>query len=337
MAMATSRKNTTGYERCRAHLLERRAAAFFIFPFFFIILLPEAMSAIISCINHKGGVGKTTVCAHLGYALAVAHHKRVLLVDMDSQSNLTRFFYPADAVTWSLTDVFAGTCAAESALLYPYQNLALLPASLNLTNIEHQLTTENNYHALSDILSPLRSEFDIILIDCPPSLMTMTMNAMHVSSDICVITTTDRLALEGIGAIIQATGQVQQATNPYLAVTSVIVSHYEQRKSVAREGLAIVQRHFAGQTVLEPPVPYSVSVQEAIWHTKTVFQHKKSGQAAQAFTALANNFAERYCSTPYTMSPVPDATMKRISGQHSSEKHPSGKHTLKQHSLQPSN
>ena len=252
------------------------------------------MSIIISCINHKGGVGKTTVCAHLGYALAALHGQRVLLVDVDSQANLTRFFYAANEVEWSLTDVLTGTCSVQDALCTPQPNLTLLPASLNLTNVEHVLTTDNNYYALGDILRPILGNFDVVLMDCPPSLMTMTMNAMHVSTDVCVITTTDRLALEGIGAIIQAVEQVQRTNNPYLAVSSVIVSHYEQRKTVAREGLTMVQNNFTAGTVMQPSVPYSVVVQEAIWHTKTVFQYKKSSPVTLAFTELANAFAARY-------------------------------------------
>lgn len=267
------------------------------------------MSIIVSCINHKGGVGKTTVCAHLGYALSVQHGQRVLLVDFDSQSNLTRFFYAADAVPLSLTDVFSGGCSVHDIILSPHPNLMLLPASLNLTNIEHTLTTENNYHALGDVLRPLAGTFDIALIDCPPSLMTMTLNAMSASTDVCIITTTDRLAIEGISAIIQAVQQVQQTRNPFLALSSVVVSHYEQRKAVAREGLAIVEQYFSGGTVLEPTVPYSVSVQEAIWHTKTVFQHKKSGKATEAFTELAKAFAGRYLPN-MQISPVAAHSMQ---------------------------
>lgn len=264
------------------------------------------MSIIVSCINHKGGVGKTTVCAHIGYALAVHHGLRVLLVDFDSQSNLTRFFYAADAVPLSLTDVFSGSCRVQDIILSPQPNLMLLPATLNLTNIEHSLTTESNYHALGDVLRPLTGTFDIALIDCPPSLMTMTLNAMSASTDVCIITTTDRLAIEGIGAIIQAVQQVQQTRNPYLALSSVVVSHFEQRKAVAREGLAIVERYFADGTVLAPTIPYSVAVQEAIWHTKTVFQHKHSSKAGDAFTDLTTAFAERYLpNVPLTSAIIP--------------------------------
>jgi chromosome partitioning protein len=221
---------------------------------------------IISFINHKGGVGKTTITAHLGYALVHTHGKRVLCVDFDTQANLTEIL-GVTVAEHTIADVLAETTSARSAIA-DVGGVHVLPSSIDLASASFALTANNTQNALKIALEPLRDDYDYIFIDCPPSLEMLTVNAMMASTDVCIVSNAEYLALKGITNIVTVVNEVQ-LYNRNLALSSVAVSHYDSRKAHNREMLAELRATF-GERVLLPPIRVAVAVVESSSHGGTV-------------------------------------------------------------------
>ena len=247
------------------------------------------MTKIIAFINHKGGVGKTTVCAHLAYSLVHQHKRRVLAVDFDTQANLTEILGAMDAPR-TITDVLNGE-NAESCF-FEADGMAVLASSMDLANAEYDLTANNTQNALKAALEGITEWFDYILIDCPPSLGMLTMNAMIAASDVCVVSNAEYLSLRGMTNIVTVVEQMR-LYNPLLELSGVIVSHYDTRKSVNREVLEQLRATFA-ERVISPPVRSAVAVVEASSHGGTVFQIRPSADVINDFIYLTTSFIQHY-------------------------------------------
>jgi chromosome partitioning protein len=248
------------------------------------------MNKTIAIINHKGGVGKTTICAHLAYALTHYHNKRVLAIDFDTQANLTEVLGALEAER-TVSDVLSGAETVQSSM-YEVSGLSVLAASIDLANDEYDLTANGVQNALKNALEAVSGAFDYILIDCPPSLAILTMNALMAATDVCVVSNAEYLSLKGMVNITKVIEQAQ-LYNRNLALSSVIVSHYDTRKSVNREVLAALQEQFTDRVLL-PPVRTAVAVVEASSHGATVFQVRPNADVVNDFQALATSFLENY-------------------------------------------
>lgn len=248
------------------------------------------MSKTIAFINHKGGVGKTTICAHLAYSLHHHHQKRVLAIDFDTQANLTEILGAMESPR-SISDVLSGAETVESSI-YAVSGLSVLAATIDLANIEYDLTANNTQNALKNALAGITDAYDYILIDCPPSLGMLTLNALMLATDVCVVSNAEYLSLRGMTNIVTVIQQAQM-WNKELALSSLIISHYDTRKSVNREVLAALQENFDNR-VLMPPVRSAVAVVEASSHGATVFQVRPNADVVNDFRALTTSFLEKY-------------------------------------------
>ena len=234
------------------------------------------MTKTISFINHKGGVGKTTVCAHIGYALATFHGQRVLLVDYDHQANLTELFAPD-----SSGDVIAIS-----------ETLHIMPATLELAHEETALTLKGEKYALKWHLSNIRDNYDFILIDCPPSLGSLTVNALFASTDVCVVSDAGKFSLKGLTTILDVVSAVQKE-NPRLRVSSAVLNNYETRRSDHNEALATFQSIFP-ETFLPQPIRHIGAIEQSVWFGTTVFDKYKTSNAVTDFQTLSTLFLQRY-------------------------------------------
>ncbi len=248
------------------------------------------MTKIIAFINHKGGVGKTTICAHLAYSLHHHHQKRVLAIDFDTQANLTEILGALEAPR-TISNVLSGAETAQSSI-YEASGLSVLTATIDLANIEFDLTANNTQNALKKALAGVTDAYDYVLIDCPPSLGALTLNALMAATDVCVVSNAEYLSLQGMKNIVTVVQQTQ-LYNKELALSSIIVSHYDTRKGINREVLGKLQEAFTDR-VLVPPVRSAVAIVEASSHGATVFQVRPNADVVNDFHALTTSFLEKY-------------------------------------------
>ena len=249
------------------------------------------MPLIFAVANQKGGVAKTTTVHALGSALA-EQGRRVLLVDLDPQGCLT-FSLGIDPndLDKSLHDVFVHRVPASEILL-KVGELHLLPASIDLAGTEvHLLTRAGREYALSRALDPIKSDYDVILLDCPPSLGVLTINGLTAADQVLVPLQCETLSHRGVGQLLETIEDVKSYTNPALKVRGVVATMFDSRTRLGREVLDDVRSRY-GVEVLEPPVPKSVRVAEAPGHGRSVLEHAARSSSAEAYRKLAAGLDE---------------------------------------------
>jgi chromosome partitioning protein len=236
--------------------------------------------------NQKGGVAKTTTVHALGVALAEMG-RRVLLVDLDPQGCLTfSAGVDPDDLPKSLHDVFVHRTPAAEVLL-KVGDLHVLPATIDLAGAEVQLLTRaGREYALARALDPIKNDYDMILIDCPPSLGVLTINGLTAANEVLVPLQCETLSHRGVGQLLETIDDVRAYTNPNLKVRGVIATMFDGRTRLGREVLDDVRTKY-GLTVLEPPVPKSVRVAEAPGKGRSVLQHAGRSASADAYRSLA--------------------------------------------------
>jgi chromosome partitioning protein len=236
--------------------------------------------------NQKGGVAKTTTVHALGSALA-EQGRRVLLVDLDPQGCLT-FSLGIDPndLPRSLHDVFVHRTPAAEVLM-KVGELHLLPATIDLAGTEvHLLTRAGREYALARALDPIKSDYDVVLIDCPPSLGVLTINGLTAADEVLVPLQCETLSHRGVGQLLETIEDVKSYTNPGLKVRGVVATMFDGRTRLGREVLEDVRSRY-GVEVLEPPVPKSVRVAEAPGLGRSVLEHASRSSSAEAYRSLA--------------------------------------------------
>jgi chromosome partitioning protein len=244
------------------------------------------MPTVFAVANQKGGVAKTTTVHALGTALA-EHGKRVLLVDLDPQGCLT-FSLGIDPndLQRSLHDVFVHRTPAAEILL-KVGDVHLLPASIDLAGAEvHLLTRAGREYTLARALDQVKGDYDMVLIDCPPSLGVLTINGLTAADEVLVPLQCETLSHRGVGQLLETIADVRSFTNPSLQVRGVIATMFDSRTKLGREVLENVREKY-GLDVLEPPVPKSVKVAEAPGKGRSVLQHASRSASAEAYRQLA--------------------------------------------------
>ena len=236
--------------------------------------------------NQKGGVAKTTTVHCLGAALT-ERGLRVLLVDLDPQACLTfSAGIDPDALEVSLHDVLVGRSDAASVLVEA-SGMSLLPATIDLAGAEvHLLTRPGREHALARALAPLLDDFDMVLIDCPPSLGVLTINGLTAAQGVLIPLQCETLSHRGVGQLLETIGDVRAFTNPSLAVEGVVATMFDPRTRLANQTLASVGEAY-GLEVLQPPIPKSVRVAEAPGRGVSVLTSAPHSPPAEAYRALA--------------------------------------------------
>jgi len=246
------------------------------------------MARIYALVNQKGGVGKTTTAINLGAYLA-AFGQRVLVVDLDPQSNATSCLgVDKNGVTGGTYSALLGNPAASMVLLNDRLRLALLPASPALAGAEVELVEEKGREArLKQALEPLSEQYDYILIDCPPSLGLLTVNGLVAAEDGALVPVQcEYLALEGLGLLTQTIQRVRQSLFPGLKVRGVVLTMFDPRTNLSSDVVAEVNRHFPGQ-VFKAIVPRSVRLAEAPSYGLPILAYAPSSNGAQSYEALA--------------------------------------------------
>lgn len=239
--------------------------------------------------NQKGGVAKTTTVHALGFALAEMG-RQVMLVDLDPQACLTfSAGFDPDALDSSIHDCFVRrTKAADVCRPVPgADGLFLLPATIDLAGSEvHLLTRTGREHALTRVLTPLADEFDVVLVDCPPSLGVLTINGLAAAGEVLVPLQCETLSHRGVGQLLDTIEDVRTFANADVVVRGVIATMFDERTRHARQVLADVQERY-DLTVLDPPVRKSVRFAEAPGRGRCILQHAPSSPGAEAYRAIA--------------------------------------------------
>jgi chromosome partitioning protein len=244
------------------------------------------MPRLIAVANQKGGVAKTTTVHALGAALA-EQGRRVLLVDLDPQACLS---YSAgvgpDTLERSLHDVMVGRAGAADVIVKAGE-LHLLPATIDLAGAEvHLLAKTGREFQLRRALEPLHDAYDVILIDCPPSLGILTINGLTAAREVVIPLQCEALGQRGVGQLLETIEDVRAYTNPRLAVRGVIATMYDGRTKLAQQVLDDIPATY-GLAVLPPPVPKSVKFAEAPRGGRSILEHAPSSKGAAAYRALA--------------------------------------------------
>lgn len=250
------------------------------------------MSKVLAIVNQKGGVGKTTTAINLSVALAMDGF-RCLLVDLDPQGNTTAGLgIEKRDLEKSIYDVLLGTSSLEDVMVNVRDNLLVAPANLSLAGAEVELISEFSRESrLKKALSSVRSQFDYILIDCPPSLGLLTINGLTACDGVLIPVQTEYYALEGLSQLMHTLDLVKRHLNPTLKIEGVLLTLFDVRLNLASQ-VADEVRKFFKEKVYDTVIPRNVKLSEAPGFGKSIFDYDKTCKGAEAYRKLAREVIE---------------------------------------------
>lgn len=261
-----------------------------------------ALAKVISVSNQKGGVGKTTTAVNLGASLA-CKGKRVLVVDLDPQGNASSGFgVYREQVEQSIYHVLLdGLDIATATLQTEVPGLSLVPASTDLTGAEVELVSVFAREAkLKSALEKARTEYDYILIDCPPSLGLLTVNSLTAADAVLIPLQCEYYALEGLGHLLHTIELVRSSLNPELQILGIVLTMFDGRNSLSHQVESEVREHFP-EKVFKTVIPRNVRLSEAPSHGRPAILYDVASRGSQGYLAMAEEML------PFDLTPHADA------------------------------
>ena len=257
------------------------------------------MSKVIAVSNQKGGVGKTVSCVNLGIGLA-KEGKRVLLIDADPQGSMTISlgYSEPDEMEYSLATLMLNIVNdeklnMEKTILHHKEGVDLIPANIELSAIEVSLVNVMSRELiLRSLVEKLKDFYDFIIIDCPPSLNTLTINSMTTADSVLVPIQCEYYALEGLSQLIYTINLVKDRLNPKLTINGVVFTMYDGRTNLSMQVIENVRNNL-NQTIYDTIIPRGVRLAEAPSHGLPITQYDNRSTGAKAYMALAKEVIER--------------------------------------------
>ncbi|HET6514991.1 MAG TPA: AAA family ATPase [Thermodesulfovibrionales bacterium] len=246
------------------------------------------MGTTVAIVNQKGGVGKTTTAINLAASLALAE-KDILIIDTDPQGNSTSGLgIEREEGTRSLYDTYAGRCTTEEAIVpTAIQHLDILPSTVDLLGVDIELVgREGREWILSEIVARIKDRYQYVLVDCPPSLGLLSLNALVAADSVIVPVQCEYYALEGLSLLTRTLQRVRNSFNPSLEIKGILLTMFDTRNSLSHQVAAEVRRHF-GDKVFKAVIPRNVSLGEAPSHGKPAILYDARSTGAQSYLSLA--------------------------------------------------
>lgn len=252
------------------------------------------MGKIISIVNQKGGVGKTTTAVNLVAGIGLAG-KKVLLVDADPQGNSTSGYGISKKETVATTyELLIGAAKADGAIIKTqFKNVDIIPASMDLAAAEVDLIeTEHRESALKNALSTVREKYDYIFIDCPPSLGLITINALNAGDTVLVPIQCEYYALEGLSQLMASVRQVKRLYNPTLEIEGIVLTMFDGRLNLTQQVVGEIKKFFANK-LYKTVIPRGVRLSEAPSYGCPIQYYDKRSKGCEAYNDLAKEFLKR--------------------------------------------
>ncbi|MBQ8140525.1 MAG: ParA family protein [Clostridia bacterium] len=252
------------------------------------------MGKIISFANQKGGVGKTTSCVNVAASLGMLGFK-VMIIDLDPQGNTTSGVGIAKkGLKGGTRELLSGKMSAEEVIIEtPFQNLSVIPTNTALSSAEFDLFEfDETEKRMKIALEPVKDKFDYILIDCPPSLGMLTINAFTASDAVVVPMQCEFYALEGLSQLMVTINRIKRLYNPELNVCGILITMYNGRLLLSMQVMAELQKHYSDK-LFETKISRNVKLTEAPGFGKPVFYHDKNSKGAKEYVEVAKELSTR--------------------------------------------